>query len=262
MSKNFVDSVLDLSNKYSMGDINTIDRDTSMEILEKAAERAGEVEKGYKKLEDAKKEYELELNERPNNYYYFVFPFYIGYFLFSIWILDNVWKNFITLVLAIAIIFCGWKFIVRRYAHKTIEWAKEKHQNNNLDPRHRQMELAYLDIYNNQLDKKLEWGVHLFGNESFNYSVLYELRYLIKSGRADTIKEALNLFDSNRYQQNIQDSVNEMQNHIKAATELAAIDAEKKRELLESIEKNTNSIKNAQFISTYLSFLNYIHSDK
>ena len=104
-----------------------------------------------------------------------------------------------------------------------------------------------------QRSGRIEWAIDLVGKDLFNSTYIDGLYDLIKSGRADNLKEAINKFYDLQHQARME----EMQNAIKNASELTAVESAKQTKLAQNIERNTHEAATAAKISAAANYATY-----
>lgn len=82
---------------------------------------------------------------------------------------------------------------------------------------------------------KRAWALEIIGEDLFYSSCIDDLYNLVKSRRADNLKEALNKYDDEQYKARMQ----EIQQAAQRAAEASAEEAKKQTEKLDNIEWNT-----------------------
>jgi len=92
------------------------------------------------------------------------------------------------------------------------------------------------DILNNG---RRAWAIEIIGEDLFYSVCIHDLYQLIKSRRADNLKEALNKYDDEQYKARMQ----EIQENAQRAAEAAAAEAKKQTKQLSDIQWNTSRIK-------------------
>lgn len=105
---------------------------------------------------------------------------------------------------------------------------------------------------------KYDWALNVIGKEMFYSECIKDLYNLIKSRRADNLKEALNKYDDALYKARME----ELQKATKAAAETSAIEARKQTEKMKQIERNTNDTAWAAEISAVLNYGTYENTRK
>lgn len=84
------------------------------------------------------------------------------------------------------------------------------------------------------LEPSVAWAKDIVTPEIFEMGAVQELLRLVENRRADTLKEALNLFDSNQYRARMES----MQEDMLANSDVAAAEAAKQTLLLKQTEKS------------------------
>lgn len=88
---------------------------------------------------------------------------------------------------------------------------------------------------------KIEWAKDIVGDNMFYSQCIGDLYDLIKNRRADSLKEALNLYDDNQYKARMEASQAAIQN----ATEVAAAESVKQTAYAKETAKNTHQAATA-----------------
>lgn len=88
---------------------------------------------------------------------------------------------------------------------------------------------------------KIAWAKDIVGEDMFYSACIGDLYDLVKSRRADNLKEALNLYDDVQYKARMEESQAAIQN----ASEVAAAEAVKQTAYSKEIEKNTHQAATA-----------------
>ena len=94
---------------------------------------------------------------------------------------------------------------------------------------------------------KRDWAVDVVGKDLFYSGCIHDLYNIIKSRRADNLKEALNKYDDAQHQARME----EMQSAIQNASEIAATEAVKQTAYTQAIEKNTHQAATAAKATAY-----------
>lgn len=94
---------------------------------------------------------------------------------------------------------------------------------------------------------KIAWAKDVVGEDMFYSQCIGDLYDLIKNRRADSLKEALNLYDDNQYKARIEASQAAIQN----ATEVAAAESVKQTAYAKETAKNTHQAATAAKATAY-----------
>lgn len=94
---------------------------------------------------------------------------------------------------------------------------------------------------------KIEWAKDIVGDNMFYSQCIGDLYDLIKNRRADSLKEALNLYDDNQYKARMEASQAAIQN----ATEVAAAESVKQTAYAKETAKNTHQTATATKATAY-----------
>lgn len=105
---------------------------------------------------------------------------------------------------------------------------------------------------------KLQWAVDVVSEDLFYSECIADLYDLIKSRRADNLKEAMNKYDDELYKRRME----EMQSAIKNASEVAAAESVKQTARMKSIDKNTRQTATAAKITAATSYGTYRNTKK
>ena len=103
------------------------------------------------------------------------------------------------------------------------------------------------------LEAPIAWARDIVTSEIFNMGATAELRILVEKRRADTLKEALNLFDSNRYRERMES----IQKEILANSDATAEETAKQTVLIQETEKSARQTAAASkwtAVNTYRSY--------
>jgi len=102
-------------------------------------------------------------------------------------------------------------------------------------------------------DGRLEWALDVIGKDLFYSGCIDDISNLIRSRRADSLKEALNKYDDTQHKERIE----AMQQSIQNATELAAVEAVKQTARLKQIEKNSHEAASAAKLNAAINYGTY-----
>lgn len=94
---------------------------------------------------------------------------------------------------------------------------------------------------------KKDWAIDVVGKDLFYSTCVQDLYNLIKSRRADNLKEALNKYDDTQYKARME----EMQASIQNASEISAREAVKQTAYSQEIAKNTHQAATAAKATAY-----------
>lgn len=100
---------------------------------------------------------------------------------------------------------------------------------------------------------KYEWVINIVGEEMFYSPCVEDLYELVKSRRADNIKEALNKYDETKYKARME----EMQRSIRNSAEISASESMKQTKKMERIEEYTKKTAKSAKKSAHYSFLSW-----
>ena len=161
-----------------------------------------------------------------------------------------IWFWGIGLILAVILYIARKKKIVA----KDLELHKE--ENERKEQAYIEENVEPLETRKNEVDEnltelktsgKIEWAIDYVGKDMFEYQKIAELYNLVKSKRADSLKEALNLYDSAQHNIRMED----MQAAIQNAAEIQAVEAAKQTAYSKEIAKNTHKTATAAQASAY-----------
>ena len=102
-------------------------------------------------------------------------------------------------------------------------------------------------------DGRMEWAIDVISKDLFYSGCIDDISNLIRSRRADSLKEALNKYDDTQHRERIE----AMQQSIQNATELAAVEATKQTARLEQIEKNSHEAASAAKMNAAINYGTY-----
>ncbi len=237
--------ILSFETSANIGKVNNLSREDTITLLEQGKLYATNIEYFYKQINDLTAnldEKEKEKEDREANWYHGTAAIvFIVFAIVSIIIFAEMSMWFDNILLAfgipIVLIVLLWKFLFWPVTKKLWAWADQKQgiaQANfteaNIAPLKASLNKAYENFYKNQCNRKLQWGTRIFGKEFFNSASLAELLGYIKSGRADTLKEAINLMDQNMHRANMENMQRIIQDAALATAEASAETAQKAAE--------------------------------
>lgn len=111
-------------------------------------------------------------------------------------------------------------------------------------------QLQIEEVYNSG---EVNWVIDIVGEEFCASDSIGELINLIKGRRADSLKEAINLYDDIKSRERME----EMQMAIKEASEKTAVEAAKQTAQMKTIEKNTHQAATAAKVTAATSYGTY-----
>lgn len=121
----------------------------------------------------------------------------------------------------------------------------EIYENEHLIPLQKRFDEVY-EVRNAFIQgEKLRWAEAVVGKDMLYTACINQLYELVKTHRADSLKEALNKYDDVTHKMNME----EMQAAIQNATEIAVVESVKQTAQLEQIEKNTHKAARAAQIN-------------
>lgn len=98
-----------------------------------------------------------------------------------------------------------------------------------------------------QKSEESSWAKDIIGEELFNLESIEQLINIVKSRRADSLKEALNKYDSTEHINKME----EMQRAIQNASEVAAVESAKQTAYAKETAKNTHQAATAAKATAY-----------
>lgn len=110
-----------------------------------------------------------------------------------------------------------------------------------LPPLQEQIVAAQQSLVDIQKSEESTWAMDVIGKELFNSACVEMLMDIVKSRRADNLKEALNKYDSSAHTNKME----EMQRAIQNASEIAAEESAKQTVYAEETAKNTHQAATA-----------------
>ena len=108
-------------------------------------------------------------------------------------------------------------------------------------PLYEKKEQINLELEELKASGKIDWAEDIIGEELFTSNAVSAIYSLIKNRRADSLKEALNLYDESLHRTRME----EMQADIQYAVEVTAAEAIKQTEYTQEIAKNTHEAATA-----------------
>lgn len=234
-------------------EISMLDREGTIAVLEEVKKIALEHETYFTKIEEGEKDKKeiLAKAKKMQGEWSKVGGITIliggGVLLLSCWI----FFGFIIGLIFAAVLWFAFAWLVDIIdvnIHKSENDAKAKaYIEENMPPIQASIDEVYVELEKfNQCGKK-DWAVDVVGEELFYSTCIDDLCSLIKSRRADSLKEALNLYDDTKYKERME----EMQKAIQTASEGAAKEAAKQTALSQQIEKNSHEAAIAAKATAY-----------
>ena len=91
------------------------------------------------------------------------------------------------------------------------------------------------------------WAINVVGKDMYYSACIKDLYELVKSRRADNLKEALNKYDDSMHKSRME----EMQAAIQNASEISARESVKQTAIAKQVEKNTHQAATASKATAY-----------
>lgn len=121
------------------------------------------------------------------------------------------------------------------------EKAARRYLEESNTPLYEKKEQINLELEELKASGKIDWAEDIIGEELFTSNAVSAIYNLIKNRRADSLKEALNLYDESLHRTRME----EMQADIQYAVEVTAAEAIKQTEYTQEIAKNTHEAATA-----------------
>lgn len=117
----------------------------------------------------------------------------------------------------------------------------------NTAPLREKIEIAQNEITKIRCSNEGVWAIEIIGEDLFSLESVNQLIEIVKSRRADTLKEALNKYDNTVHTNRME----EMQAAIQNASELAAVESVKQTELAAQTARSAHQAATAAKITAY-----------
>lgn len=246
--KNMPDEEQHASEILNMG---TLGRDETLKNLIEAGKIAKNLQEWsdekvniYRQISYEKKEAEAIKNaiSKEAKKKMWVIPLIVG--------IATVWMYGLGLFLGLILYFARKKKIVEAdlELHKAENEANyQAYFSKNVIPLQERLDKVEKDLDELYTSGEVQWASDFVGSDMFEYHIISDLYDLIKSRRADNLKEALNLYDSAQHQVRME----EMQAAIQNASEIQAAESVKQTALSQQIEKNTHQTATAAKATAY-----------
>lgn len=167
----------------------------------------------------------------------------------------------LAVVFGIAMFFIASKIVtpidVKKHAVENNQKA-DQYMLEHVVPLQEQLEICMQEKDKLSQSGKLAWAIDIVGKDLFNSECIFDLQDLIRSRRADTLKEALNKYDDELHKRHME----EMQSAIQNASEVAAEEAVKQTARMKSIDKNTRQAATAAKVTAATSYGTYRNAKK
>lgn len=142
--------------------------------------------------------------------------------------------------------------------HDEYEAEAQEYIHKNIDPLNQRLEEVQKVLEELNNSGKIEWAIDVVGRELFNSACVEELYSLVKGRRADSLKEALNLYDSTKHRERME----AMQEAIQYASQISAMEASKQTEAMKEIEKSTQSAARTAKVNAAINYGTYRNAKK
>lgn len=240
-------------NIINSNDISKLDRESTMEMLFEVGQIAKKSEEYEIELVNLNRKKQTELNnaeeirktvsKRTKN------------IIRCVTIVAAIVGTFIVPVL-LTFVFGAIALLIMNMTIKKADLKKHEQENN--DRYNAYIEQNVFPIQNRidevsamrgELEKsgKLDWAIDVVGKEMFYSTCIEDLYKLIKTRRADNLKEALNKYDDTQYKNRIE----EIQSAIQNASEISAEESVKQTIYTQEIAKNTHQTATAAKATAY-----------
>lgn len=239
--------------KVSPEEVSRLDRQATMDVLIEVGKIAKEIE-GYnseiadlsKKIDSEQKEAEKLRKELSGKALLI-----IGGVTVVAAILGMIGESIIG-----AVVLGGIAFFITRAIVTPLDLREHEAENNanaddyihkNVEPLQKRLEEVYA-LRNNLNDSgKITWAVDVVGSDMFYSACISDLYNLIKSRRADSLKEALNKYDDEQHKAHME----EMQRAIQNASEVTAAESVKQTAYSADIAKSAHQTATASKATAY-----------
>ena len=147
-------------------------------------------------------------------------------------------------------------FIIMQCTVKKSDLKKHAEENNmraqeylnaNLTPIQNRMDELQAQLDALVSSGKKRWAIDVVGSDMFYSGCVEDLYNLVKSRRADNLKEALNKYDDSQHKARME----EMQRAIQNASEITAAESVKQTEFAKATEANTHRAATASMATAY-----------
>ena len=116
-----------------------------------------------------------------------------------------------------------------------------------VEPLRKELKEAYEVRNEIENSGKIDWAIEIIGEEMFDSNCIFDLYNLLKSRRADNLKEALTQYDDMQYKARME----KMQADIRNASEITAQESAKQTEYQKQTAINTNEAASAAKQTAY-----------
>ncbi len=123
----------------------------------------------------------------------------------------------------------------------------EEYLNSNLPSIQNRIDELQANIDSLVSSGRKRWAIDVIGNDMYYSGCVEDLYNLVKSRRADNLKEALNKYDDSQHKARME----EMQKAIQNASEITAAESVKQTEFAKAIEANTHKAATASMATAY-----------
>lgn len=236
--------------KVSAEEISQLDRQATMDVLIEVGKIAKEAEGYDSEITDILKKIESEQKEAEK-----LKKQLSGKALAIIWgvtIVAAVVGMLGTII--VAVILGGLAYFIVRAIVTPLDLREHEAENNanandyiRQNVRPLQIRLQELYILRDNLSGRITWAVDVVGRDMFYSACIDDLYNLIKSRRADSLKEALNKYDDEQHKMHME----EMQRAIQNASEVTAAESVKQTAYSVDIAKSAHQAATASKATAY-----------
>lgn len=238
--------------KFSPEEVSQLDRQATMDVLVEVGKIAKEIEGYNSEIADLSRKIDIEqkeaekLRKKPS-----------GKALGIIWGVTAV-AVILGMIGSIigAVILGGLAYFIVRAIVTPADLREHEEENNanaddyirqNVEPLQIRLEEVYT-LRNNLNDSgKITWAIDVVGRDMFYSACISDLYNLIKSRRADSLKEALNKYDDEQHKAHME----EMQRAIQNASEVTAAESVKQTAYSKDIAKSAHQTATASKAAAY-----------
>lgn len=123
----------------------------------------------------------------------------------------------------------------------------------NIEPLNQRLDEVKIALEELNNSGKIEWAIDIVGGELFSSVCVEELYSFVKSRRADSLKEALNLYDNTKHREKME----AMQEAIQYASMISANEATKQTVAMKEIEKSAQSAARTAKVNAAINYGTY-----
>lgn len=238
--------------KFSPEEVSQLDRQATMDVLVEVGKIAKEIEGYNSEIADLSRKIDIEQKEAEK-----LRKKLSGKALGIIWGVTAV-AAILGMIGSIigAIILGGLAYFIVRAIVAPADLREHEEENNanaddyirqNVEPLQIRLEEVYT-LRNNLNDSgKITWAIDVVGRDMFYSACISDLYNLIKSRRADSLKEALNKYDDDKHKAHME----EMQRAIQNASEVTAAESVKQTAYSKDIAKSAHQTATAAKATAY-----------